>query len=310
MKHDPAGIVVAVPGYDVEAMLQFAIEDAVRTRRDLLLVHVVRMLPNGADSYAGARAEAHEMAAVVLNEATRRATALAGGRVQVTGELLDGGGGVVKELLSRAVGAETLMMQHRDLGRLRRLATGSTTNAIASRSHIPVVSIPENWRAPETPYGVITVGVDDAERAEAVLRASFVLADQHGATLRVLHAWWHANGWDDVVSPDVRDDWCERARAELRSQLAALEREFPDVEVDVVIRHSPPAAALVAASESSDLIVAGRRDPMLPIGSHLGPVARCLLRESICPIIVVESTPRPVLTAAAAARADNLHAAH
>lgn len=308
MEDDPAGIVVAVPGYDVESMLQYAVEDAVRTRRGLRLVHVLRMPPSGPEPYPAAQAEAHEIATRVLNEATRRAEEVAGGRVRITSKLLDGGGGVVKELLRSTVGAETLMMQHRHLGRLHRLATGSTTNAIASRSHVPVVSIPEGWRTPEPPYGVITVGVDDAERAGDVLRASFVLADQRGTSLRVLHAWWYSHGWDDTVSPEVLEEWSVRARAELRAQLATLEQEFPNVDVDFDICHAPPAAALVAACDSSDMIVVGRRDPMLPIGSHLGPVARCVLRESTCPVMVVETAPRPAVAAAAAV--DNLQAAH
>ena len=287
----PAGIVVAIPGYVAEALLQFAVEDAVRTHRDLLLVHVLRMPPHSPESYSSAQVEARSFANKVLDEATHRAEVLAAGRVRITSELLDGGGGVVKELRRRSAGAGTLMMQHRHLGRLRRLATGSTTNGIASRSHTPVVSIPESWRSPKTAYGVITVGVDDPEFADDILRTGFVLADQRGATLRVLHTWWTTNGWETTVSTAELDEWSARARSEMRSHLATLEHEFPNVEVDVVIRHEPPAAALVAASASSDLIVAGRRDPRLPIGTHLGPVVRSVLRESTCPVMVVESTP-------------------
>lgn len=308
MEQAQGAIAVAVPEYDVEAMLQFAVEDAVKTSRDLLLVHVLRMPPSDPESYTEAQTVAHEIATRVLGDAARRAEELASGRVRVNSLLLDGGGGIVKELLHHTVGAETLMMQHRHLGRLRRLATGSTTSAIASRSHIPVVSIPEGWRAPATPYGVITVGVDDAEQAGEVLRASFVLADQRGATLRVLHAWWYANGWDDAVAPDLRDEWAARARHELGTQLASFEQEFPKVNVDVEIRHAPPAAALVAASGSSDLIVAGRRDPLLPIGSHLGPVARSILQESACPVMVVESMPHRV--GASSSTLENLHPTH
>lgn len=308
MERAKGTIAVAIPEYDVEAMLQFAVEDAFTTSRDVLLVHVLRMPPGDPESFTEPQTAAHELATRVLGEAAHRAEELAAGRVRVSSLLLDGGGGIVKELLQHTVGSETLMMQHRHLGRLRRLATGSTTSAIASRSHVPVISIPEGWRTPETPYGVITVGVDDAEQAGAVLRASFVLADQRGATLRVLHAWWYANGWDDAVAPDLRDEWAARARHEIGARLASFEQEFPKVVVDIDVRHAPPAAALVAASESSDLIVAGRRDPLLPIGSHLGPVARSILQESVCPVMVVESMPLPA--AASSTTFENLHPTH
>jgi hypothetical protein len=44
----------------------------------------------------------------------------------------------------------------------------------------------------------------------------------------------------------------------------------------------------VDASAASSLLVVARRDPLMPFGSHLGPVVRQVLREAECPVMVVE----------------------
>jgi hypothetical protein len=41
--------------------------------------------------------------------------------------------------------------------------------------------------------------------------------------------------------------------------------------------------------------VVARRDPLVPFGSHLGPIVRQVLREAECPVMVVEPTlARPI----------------
>jgi nucleotide-binding universal stress UspA family protein len=48
---------------------------------------------------------------------------------------------------------------------------------------------------------------------------------------------------------------------------------------------------LVECSADAELLVIGRHDPLVPIGSHIGPVARAVLREATCPVLL--ATPRP-----------------
>jgi len=38
-------------------------------------------------------------------------------------------------------------------------------------------------------------------------------------------------------------------------------------------------------------VVVGRHDPLVPSGSHLGPVARTLLRAARCPVLLVAPSP-------------------
>ena len=51
------------------------------------------------------------------------------------------------------------------------------------------------------------------------------------------------------------------------------------------------AEVLVESSADAQLLVIGRHDPLVPIGSHIGPVARAVLREATCPVLL--ATPRP-----------------
>jgi len=66
-----------------------------------------------------------------------------------------------------------------------------------------------------------------------------------------------------------------------------LRADFGDVPVSIETQHGRPADSLVVASRTSVLVVVGRHDPLVPMGSHLGPVARTVLRAAECPVLLV-----------------------
>lgn len=283
-------IVAAVGADDVDSLLHFAADEAVRTGADLHLVHVMTMPPSLPEAYVVAYEGARELGTSILEDATRTATKLVAGQVAVTSELVDHGAGTVSDLVERSADARLVVLQHRHLSGLRRFASGSTTYGVASRAHTSVVSVPEGWRPPEQPHSRVTVGVHDPERADDALRVGFELARERRATLHVVHAWWLANGYDAVVvGDDMRQEFSDRFHRELAPHVDELATEFADVEVEIQVFHAQSAAALTKASEGSDLIVLGRRHPTLPIGSHLGSVARAVIRFAACPVVVVET---------------------
>ncbi len=63
------------------------------------------------------------------------------------------------------------------------------------------------------------------------------------------------------------------------------------MEADVEVHPGRVIEAVLAASEGADLLVIGRHDPLVPVGSHIGPVARAVLREAACPVLL--ANPRP-----------------
>ncbi|MBJ7356101.1 universal stress protein [Nocardioides sp.] len=288
MNQPEHAIVVGVPAENGEAALTFAIEEARRSGSPVHVVHVLQV-PAGepyAGVYDGARAEAD----AVLEAATARARELAGGGVPVTSELT-GSGSIVGELVRRSATARMVVVEHRDLGRLRRLFTGSRSNGVASRAQSAVVTVPASWRPTQTRTPVVTAAVQHVDEADDVLRTAFEEARERGADLVVLHAWWLANGYDDVVVDQAFLD--ERESLFLTDLAPALERlwaRYPMVDTRVEVRHGPPVEAVLDAADRSDLLVIGRRHHLLPLGSHLGPVSRAVIGRSPVPVLM---TPEP-----------------
>ena len=54
-----------------------------------------------------------------------------------------------------------------------------------------------------------------------------------------------------------------------------------------IVDGGTPLAALVEAMETSELLVLGRHHPFKPHGSRLGPVARTVVREASCPVLLL-----------------------
>jgi nucleotide-binding universal stress UspA family protein len=275
-------VVVGVGPHGSDAALTFAAAEVRRTQRPLHLVHVL----TAGETYAGTYDDLLDHARTTLEKALQAARTLTGDGVPVTTQLVEDGW-VVEDLVRRSADAALLVLQHRSMGPVRRAAVGSVVHQVAGRARSPVVSVPEGWlpRGGESP--VVTACVKDAAGAPTLLRATFEEARVRKADLTVLHAWWLATDHDVVVvDPALRDDWSARSREEITPVLEALEREFVGVEVGVEVRHAPPVHAVLDAARRSDLLVLGRRHHLLPLGSHLGPVARAALDRATCPVLM------------------------
>jgi nucleotide-binding universal stress UspA family protein len=136
------------------------------------------------------------------------------------------------------------------------------------------------------------VGVDIPERAETVLRAAAAEARNRGDVLHVLHTWSFPSAYDDIMlSRPESEEWAARGTGEIGAALDALDDDMTGVPVRIDVRHTFAADALVEASRESELLVIGRHDPLVPIGSHLGPIARAVLGEADCPVLLAD--PRP-----------------
>jgi nucleotide-binding universal stress UspA family protein len=288
MNQPANAIVVAVGYHGCDAAVEFAVAEAERAKSPIHLLQVTD-LPDTAE-YAGVFSPTMHDAEAALEQALAHARKLAGDSgIAVTGERAEDRN-YIHSLVRHADQGQMMILQHRRIGALKRVVTGSTTNGVAARAAVPVISVPEDW-SPSTDSSVVTVAVQDAGEASEILRAGFEQAQSRRASLVVLHAWWLANGYDVVVVDEtMRRKWEERARSELTPAIDELKTEFPDVEVAVEVRHAPPTEALLDAAERSALLVIGRRHHLLPLGSHLGPHARATLNYSACPVLVVPPT--------------------
>jgi nucleotide-binding universal stress UspA family protein len=104
----------------------------------------------------------------------------------------------------------------------------------------------------------------------------------------VLHTWAFPGAYDDIIMSRVEDEeWGARAKREIQAVLETID-DMVGVSVVVEARHAFASDALIEAGRTSDLLVVGRHDPVVPLGSHLGPVARAVIRDATCPVLLAD----------------------
>jgi nucleotide-binding universal stress UspA family protein len=285
---DPTPAVICCVSLDGSpSAIEYAAREALLAEAPLHIIHVLRM--PAVDAYAGVYGGVLEEADSTITEAVERARTLTDERVRITTERVDDGA-LISHLVHRANHGRIVVLQHRRLSRARRMVTGSTVNAVAAKTTVPVVSVPEGWtRTDRSP--VVTVGVQDAHEAPGLLRAGFDEARLRHARLAAIHTWWLDTDWEpSSLDQEYRADRDASTRRELGPILDGLQMQFPTVKASLEVWNAPPADALMEAAQESELLVLGRRHHLLPLGSHMGPVARTILAHGDCPVYL---TPEP-----------------
>ncbi|GGD26874.1 universal stress protein [Nocardioides daphniae] len=286
MSEQQSGAVVVAVGRDpMDAALKYAVDEATRHRAPLRLVHVVQRLEQGSETLPPP-VDLEQAARELLEAATTQARRLEAS-LDVTTDLVDGA--VVPTLVRCTQDARVVVLQRRQLSRARRMVTRSVSSGVAARARVPVVSVPARWSpvrsTEDTP--VVTVGIDDPGHARTVLEAAVEAARVRGAQLHVVHAWVLPGGYEGyAMSPHEEETWARRSEKELTGLLGEVETTGLEVQTDVV--HGHASEVLREQARESDLLVLGRHDPLLPLFSHLGPVARAMLREVSCPVLLVD----------------------
>lgn len=285
MRHHRRGMVVGVDGSAASVnALRYARAEAARHGEGVDVIHVVPDYSPIAGMYPVSPDD--------LVAAGR--AALRSSMDQVDGSTPDVAmaphlqrGSVAATLAAAGKGARGIVVGSDRRPVAMRLLTGNVSTGLAARASVPVVSVPDTWRA-DRDTGVVLVGVKRTDRSESLLAEAFSVAQQRRARLLVLHAWRLPSGYDDIIADRVAfADWELRARRELERFTAAWQQRCPDVEVAFRTVHDQAAHALVAASTGADEIVIARRDSGLPGAAHLGSTARTVLLHAHCPVRVV-----------------------
>ncbi|MFJ2766778.1 universal stress protein [Streptomyces sp. NPDC087300] len=196
-------------------------------------------------------------------------------------------GSVVPSLLGLAPSAELLVLGTRGAGGFAGLRLGATSLGAAEVCDRPVVLTPSGLmcgRAGARPDKV-TLGIDAREPADAATDFAFDAAQRANVRLHAVHAWALPTPmahWMPLAVPEKdRARWEDQEEQLLADALRPWQEKYPRVRVlrDVVLH--TPAEALVRASASAELIVAGRR------GTRLGHAAHALVHHTRCPVAVV-----------------------
>ncbi|MEP9383540.1 universal stress protein [Nocardioides sp. KR10-350] len=300
-------IAAVCPGEESKAALEYAVRVAVSRGCPLQVVHVWHPQHGGPETVLLTFTEPSTIATETLAGSVEHATDACAGDVPVGGRLLRGP--TSRALVEASHGAGLVVMGHRSRSLAAHALSPSLCGRVAGRSHAPVLAVPAGWVAPgpgDKPKPV-TVGVDVPSRSRPLLREAFRAADELGADLRVLHVWRPPRLAEEAALGGLAGDpWMPSTDRGLVDELDAVVRDvaadFPDVVWTTEAVPAVVTAALQSAASGSSLMVVGRHDALLPVGSRLGSVAAYVLRKATCPVLIVPPRPEPFATAPAGSR--------
>ncbi|WP_166390110.1 universal stress protein [Nocardioides ochotonae] len=289
-------ILLPVDGVDDHGPgVAFATQEARRRGAGIHVVHVVPPAFPGLPITSEVGLDGQEMQ-LLGNAAVEHATeavreTLDGADVPVTGEVLHGR--VVPTLVEASRDVDLVVLVRRSPRPTPVLSAMSVVHGVAARGHSAVAVVPREWGA-DRPAAPVVVGVEGAEESEELVRAVLERTREPDDVVELVHAWWYSDAFDNLTfAGEAGEQETQRQRERLESELGPLLADFPHVDTPLVIVHARPAEALIAASEDARVVVVGRHHPRLPLGSHLGPVTRVVLRESACPVIIEADVDLP-----------------
>jgi nucleotide-binding universal stress UspA family protein len=292
---------IAPEGRISDGTVAFVVDTAQRLEVGVELVHVVPTLVGGATGTWEVGITVDQLVAEGrrgLDAALARFRDRAAGAVSVESTLLRGG--VVGTLVGRSRNRQLVVLEHRHVGRRSRFTEGSVTSSVAARAYCPVVSVPSGWEPRRRPRP-ITVAVEDAKRAQSEIWTALGLAAASDLPVRLLRVVYLGQAYQELLRRELDvDDLILLTREELERDARLPDCVVEEIPCSFEVRWGKPAELLVQATEASSLLVMGRRDPVLPFGSHLGPVVRQVLDHARCPVMMVEPT---LAVAASAGRA-------
>ena len=288
-------ILLATDGSEGAALAGRAAADiSNRTAAELHVVHVWTDVPPPAylgpslDNYS--RMAKEEAGRLLRREAWN--ARIVGGRV--AGQHLRAGK-PAEEIIALAdkLDADLMVVGSRRAGRLRRLISGSASEAVVHRASRPVLVVCGGegvW-----PAGRIIVGDDGSEPARRAGDLAADIANLWGAEVVVVRAYEHppepVGGWsaedrcelDEVLEQNRRD---LKKRAE---QLGDIARCRPKTRL--IKAKAAPALSLVAEEEESGqtLLAVGSRGVSTPKRALFGSVSTKALRSAGGSILIVPS---------------------
>jgi nucleotide-binding universal stress UspA family protein len=257
---------------------------------DLLLVHIFPPPPpltarEMVAALSASRAEAEKLVATVTAQLPipRR------GHVHT---LIEPGDATAMLEIAAAQG-EMLVLGRDDVSWGERVLRGAITSQVAPRVTCPLVVVPRGWHTGHVgkPQPVV-VALDAETSAESALDVAFKEAQLRQTRLVVLHA--------EPIGTSARD--VAAAGFDLAVQLSNWKQDHPDVTVSTTLVSGDPDAELVRWSRSAAVLVVGRPHQS-GWGSWIRSVARHVMRQTHCPLIIAPPPPIPAKRPQASAAA-------
>jgi nucleotide-binding universal stress UspA family protein len=193
-------------------------------------------------------------------------------------------------LLRESEDASVLVLGNRSRNALTGLLVGSTSQALASQAHCPVVLVRGGEQASHT--GPVVVGVDGTEASDAAVAFAFAEAAAQEAPLVAVHAYAESVFETALASDNVPQDWTlqrEIADETLTERLAGWQEKYPQVRVERDIVRGRPTRALRRRARTASLVVVGRRGRGGFRDLVLGSTSQHLLHHATSPVAVVRT---------------------
>jgi nucleotide-binding universal stress UspA family protein len=249
------------------AAAQYAADWAVRTGRDLHLVHGSRHGEAGDD---------------VLRRVADCLTGRHPGLSIVCREVRGSGSAV---LVEESGAAALTVVGSRGGGSIPGVALGATATIVATHADGPVLIArpPAALPGPDLP---VLVGVDGSDHSVAALDFAFDVAQRTGASVVAAHVWWAGRTAPDA---DLRHG-AETAGEVLGDALEPWRAKFPDVRLEErLVWGADVAEHLVAGSADAGLVVVGTRGHGGFAGLLLGSVSLSVAQHAHCPVAIVRT---------------------
>lgn len=274
-------VLAAVHGSDADTpVVQWASDEAVRLGTELRLVHVIdpgmQFTP-----YPALMAGAPNLADDLEREA-EEILARAGDVARARHPDLDirtsvpwgPPGGSLRDL---STDARRLVIGGSRSAHLERMILGSVAVPVIAHARCPVVVVPDGTDA-VVPSRIV-VGVDGSKGSLVAVEAAFETAAASGCAVTGVIGWSAELSSGVVVYEPYAQDV---AKVEADGLAVAHEvvdpvaARYPQVPVDVIVRHGSPADVVVdaAAEVGADLVVVGSRGHGGFVGLLLGSVSR------------------------------------
>ena len=139
----------------------------------------------------------------------------------------------------------------------------------------------------------IVVGIDHSEGSSAAVRWAAEYASEISAkSVTAVFAVASPVSWIDVGSGEEERMLAatrERAEKQIHEQLVDIRQEFASVEIETAFIVGEPAAVLIDASATADLLVVGSRGRGRFKGALLGSVSQRAAEHAHCPVTIVRS---------------------
>jgi nucleotide-binding universal stress UspA family protein len=161
-----------------------------------------------------------------------------------------------------------------------QLLTGPVASPVAAEAACPVVVVPRGWSRTLTGRGSIFVALDGETSATPALDFAFDEAERLRSGVTALHA----------ERRSARPDFGTDPRTGLAEIVAGHQQAHPDIVVRTLVLPGDPAQVIIHESSAADMVVVGRPHRQRH-GSWTRSVARAVLDQSNCPLVIVPPQP-------------------